>query len=162
MTKPSHLVSSGTLVLVDMQPAGFPLSRVALPGVKREILQAIELGWPIVLVEFDLECCKNTDAEIMAILDESKYSAWRVVTKTVEDGSPAVIASCSENGFPQNLFRVAGVMTDVCVAATAIGLVRLVNNCQVEVIKDACATWSGRRYDWNTFPKDPRLALVDA
>jgi len=158
MTTPLPVVPDGILVVVDMQSQGFPLARSAMRGVKQEILRAIARGWHIVVVEYDLECAGRTDSDLLELL--SGYANWHIVKKAKEDGSSEVVAHCLLNGLSAQLFRVVGVMTDVCVAQTASGLVGRLSDCSLEVVKSACAC-AFSRYDWNEFPVHERISLVD-
>lgn len=158
MTTPLPAVPEGILVIVDMQSQGFPLARSAMRGVKQEVLRAIARGWYIVVVEYDLECAGETDSDLLALL--AGYARWQPVKKAKEDGSQEVVAHCLLAGIKPQLFRVVGVMTDVCVAATASGLVEHLSDCSVDVVKSACAC-AFSRYDWNDFPRHERISLVD-
>lgn len=160
MTMPSQAVpnETGALVIVDMQSQGFPLARSAMRGVKEEVRLAMQRGWHIIVVEFDLECAGETDSDLLEIM--AGYARRHTVKKAHEDGSREVVEYCVEHELPANLFRVVGVMTDVCVAQTAAGLVGRLSDCSVEVVKSACAC-AFSRYDWNSFPSHERLRLVD-
>lgn len=160
MTMPSQAVpvETGTLVIVDMQSQGFPLARSAMRGVKEEVRLAMQRDWHIIVVEFDLECAGETDSDLLEIM--AGYAKRHQVKKAHEDGSREVVEYCAEQGLPTNLFRVVGVMTDVCVAQTSFGLVGRLSDSSVEVVKSACAC-AFSRYDWNSFPSHERLRLVD-
>jgi len=159
MTMPSQLVPKiGALVIVDMQSQGFPLARSAMRGVKREVRLAMERGWHIIVVEYDLDCAGDTDSDLLELL--SDYAFKHKVKKAHENGSREVVEYCAKHGLPTKLFRVVGVMTDVCVAQTSYGLVGRLSDCTVEVVKSACAC-AFSRYDWNEFPSHERLRLVD-
>jgi nicotinamidase-related amidase len=158
MTTPLPVVPEGILVIVDMQSQGFPLARSAMRGVKQEVLRAIARGWHIVVVEYDLECAGQTDSDLLALL--AGYANWQTVKKAKEDGSQEVVAHCLLKELQPKLFRVVGVMTDVCVAQTACGLVGRLSDCSLEVVKSACAC-AFSRYDWNEFPVHERILLVD-
>jgi len=152
--------SERTMVVIDMQPQGFPNSRSVLRAVKQELLRAMRSNAPIVIVEYDLECAGRTDEELMNLLADSGYQRFRVAAKKSNDGSSEVIDTCSRNGFPADAFRVMGVMTDECVKATVTGLLGKMPHASIEVVTDACRTWSGDRYDWSIFASHPNLKLV--
>jgi nicotinamidase-related amidase len=158
MTMPLPVVPEGVLVIVDMQSQGFPLARSAMRGVKQEVVNAMARNWHIIVVEYDLECAGETDSDLLALL--SGYAKLHTVKKAKEDGSQELVEYCRLNGLATNLFRVVGVMTDVCVAQTASGLVGRSSATAVEVVKAACAC-AFSRYDWNTFPSHERILLVD-
>lgn len=158
MTMPLPVVPEGILVVVDMQSQGFPLARSAMRGVKQQVADAMARNWHIIVVEFDLECAGETDSDLLELL--SGYAKRHTVKKAKEDGSQELVEYCSLNGLATDLFRVVGVMTDVCVAQTASGLVGRLSGASVEVVKSACAC-AFSRYDWNTFPSHERISLVD-
>lgn len=159
MTMPSPMVpAEGILVIVDMQSQGFPLARSAMRGVKREALDAMARGWHIIVVEYDLECAGATDADLLELL--TGYAKQHLVKKAKEDGSQELVDYCREHRLPMELLRVVGVTTDDCVAKTTAGLVGLLSDCTVEVVKSACSC-AFSRYDWNTFPKSDRIRPVD-
>ena len=159
MTMPLPVVpTAGILVIVDMQSQGFPLARSAMRGVKQEVANAMARNWHIIVVEYDLECAGETDSDLLALL--SGYAKLHTVKKAKEDGSQELVEYCRLNGLATNLFRVVGVMTDVCVAQTTSGLVGRLSDASLEVVKSACAC-AFSRYDWNTFPSHQRILLVD-
>ncbi len=158
MTMPLPVVPEGILVIVDMQSQGFPLARFAMRGVKQEVTDAMARGWHIIVVEYDLECAGETDGDLLALL--SGYAKKHTVKKAKEDGSQEVVDYCRNHALPINLFRVVGVMTDVCVAQTSSGLVGRLSEASVEVVKSACAC-AFSRYNWNSFPSHPRILAVD-
>ncbi len=158
MTMPLPVVPEGILVVVDMQSQGFPLARSAMRGVKQQVIDAMARGWHIIVVEYDLECAGETDSDLLALM--TGYAKRHTVKKAKEDGSQELVEYCSRNGLATDLFRVVGVMTDVCVAQTASGLVGRLSDAAVEVVKSACAC-AFSRYDWNTFPAHERISLVD-
>lgn len=153
------ITSKGTLLIIDMQPAGFPLARVVIRQVLREVERAVRLGWSIRVVEFDLECAGYTDPKIMAMLGDGRYERWLPVRKEAEDGSREVVQSLSEDD-PQELFRVVGVTTDDCITKTVHGLLERLPRCTVEVVTDACCNWEGDRFDWSTFSSSTRVRLI--
>lgn len=161
MIMPSKVVPDkqiGALVIIDMQSQGFPLARSAMRGVKQEVRLAMERGWHIIVVEYDLDCAGETDGDLLEILNG--YAHVHRVKKAHEDGSREVVDYCAEHSVPTKVFRVVGVMTDVCVAKTTSGLVGRLSDCSIEVIKSACAC-AFSRYDWNSFPSHERIRLVD-
>lgn len=152
------IVRKGTLLIIDMQPDGFPLARVVIQPVLREVARAMRLGWSIRVVEYDLECAGKTDDRIIATLTGSRYEGWLPVRKQSEDGSSEVIQSLTA-GDSAELFRVVGVTTDDCIAKTVRGLLGKLPHCIVEVVMDACRNWQADSFDWSTFPSSPRVRL---
>lgn len=150
------------LVIIDMQPAGFPLALGVTRQVMREIRKAVELGWLIVVVEYVTadDCAGPTDTRITTLLDESG-ARWIRVKKKSEDGSTEIVealAGLLTGAYPR--FRVVGVTTDDCVTKTVHGLIRLLPSCVVDVVTDACSNWEGRRYNWAAFSTSSRVNLL--
>lgn len=165
---PSSLLKSNlqetlrVLVVIDMQPDGFPLARSVLRQVRQAIANAMASSWLVLIVEFDIECAGPTDPAIMSTL--AGYPYWRLVKKKAEDGSLEVIEAATEAGMstacPVPVFRLAGVTTDDCISKTAHGLARRLPDCLVEVITDACCNWQGARFDWKQFSRAANIALI--
>jgi hypothetical protein len=149
------------LLIIDMQPAGFPLSRVVTRQVLRETALALSLGWKIGVVEFDLECAGPTDERIVTLLEASGVP-WLKIMKAAEDGSVEIIETLTQERLDLSKvrFRVVGVTTDDCVTKTVHGLVDKLHDCVVEVVTDACTCWN-IRYDWATFTQSPRVELIN-
>ncbi len=139
--------SPGTLIVIDMQP-GFPLSCSVRRDVEAEILKAIEGGWAIVIVEFETEAAGDTHASLLKLLDG--YLHHKLVKKTREDGSDVVLEALRRLAYPTQLLRVCGVMTDICVQQTTVGLAMALPATRIEVVKSACTT-AIQPYDWSTF-----------
>ena len=158
MTMPLPVVPKGILVVIDMQSQGFPLARSAMRGVKQEVKNAMARYWQIIVVEFDLDIAGGTDSDLLELF--AGYAKWKQVKKAHEDGSQEVVYYCRLNGLDTNLFRIVGVTTDDCVAKTTSGLVGRLSDCNIEVVKSACAC-AFSRYDWATFPAHQRILLVD-
>lgn len=148
-----------TLVVIDMQPDGFPLALSVRRQVAREVRQAVRLGRPVLIVEYDLECAGKTDDIVMDVLLECDYKHYERQRKSANDGSREVLSACARRGFGTSRFRLCGVMTDECVKATAAGLISLHAHCLIDVVADACITWSGHRYDWSTFSDSARVTV---
>lgn len=150
--------ASRTLVVVDMQPRGFPLANVVLRPVRQVMAHAIANNWPVLVVEFDLECAGPTDSCLLEML--ASYRNWQLVKKEAEDGSLECIRAAEGRGFGKECFAVVGVTTDDCISKTVHGLVEHLSNCRVGVVTGACTNWEGHRFDWSTFSKSQRIVLV--
>lgn len=157
-TRTATLVKSipGTLIVVDMQP-GFPLSCSVRRAVEAEILRAIACGWAVVIVEFDTEAAGDTHASLVSLLDG--YLHHTLVKKTREDGSDVVLEALQSQAYPTQLLRICGVMTDICVQQTAVGLAMALPTARIEVVKSACTT-AIQPYDWSTFKSPNGLVPV--
>lgn len=156
-----NISKSHILVVIDMQPAGFPLALAVVRQVLREIKLAIERGWTIMIVEYDLECAGPTDSRITALLAESGYQTWLPVKKKAEDGSAEILAALPPCATDEPLvFRVVGVTTDDCIAKSVFGLVKRLPTCVVELITDACYNWQGNRFDWSLFAGFSNIKLL--
>ena len=66
------------------------------------------------------------------------YSKAFHVSKTEWDGSSESLTALTNNKIESSRFRVCGVYTDCCVAATAQGLVDKHSTSKVEVLTSAC------------------------
>lgn len=146
----------GTLVVIDMQP-GFPLSCSVRREVEAEILKAIACGWAVVIVEFDTEAAGDTHASLVKLLDGCVHHT--LVKKTREDGSDVVLKELQTLQYPTQLLRICGVMIDICVQQTAVGLAVALPAARIEVVKSACTT-AIQPYDWSTFKRPNGLVLV--
>lgn len=149
-----------TLVVIDMQPSGFPYASFVRNEVAREIRRAIEDGLAVIIIEYDLDCAGTTDPRLIEIVTATGYKNWCTVKKSQKDGSAEVIQACLKEGYSSDNFRVVGVVTDECVKETVEGLLSRLPECHVEVMADAVTTWSGPRYDWSTFVSSPRLLVT--
>lgn len=157
-TRTPTLVTSipGTLIVIDMQP-GFPLSCSVRRDVEAEILKAIACGWAVVIVEFDTEAAGDTHESLVKLLDG--YVHHKLVKKTREDGSDVVLEALQGLAYPTQLLRICGVMTDICVQQTAVGLAVALPTARIEIVKSACTT-AIQPYDWSTFKRPNGIVLV--
>lgn len=144
------------LVLVDMQ-AGFraSLSERTVGAVENEILRALSLKLPIVILEY--KKYPATHERLLAHL-EGKYDRYAITTKLDDDGSEELIETCLEHGFPGGHFRVCGVNTHACVERTVVGLAEKLDESRVDVVKAACNDEDGNR--WAKFPRLANVHLV--
>src|SRR2546428_523598 len=103
-TRKSPATGEYTLVVVDMQP-GFSssLDPATLAAVEREILAAMRLRNPIVLLEY--RSYDETNKVLTAHLT-GRYDLFATKTKGTDDGSKEVLQACKEKGFTTQLFRV--------------------------------------------------------
>ena len=148
-----------TLVVVDMQTefdaANWP---EVVVGVTREILEAKRKNWPILILEYrPVENIGYTHFALTKLL--KGYSLKARIGKDDDDGSLEVIRAVRRRGFYNKKFRVCGVNTDCCVAATVMGLINRTESV-VEVVKDACESEHQPEFDWRHFFKHPRIKLV--
>lgn len=151
--------SDATLVVVDMQPECFLYARWVIQPVLAQMHEAARLGHGIILVRYEIADVNTEIApEIMRAYEQCARRA--PATKTKRDGSEEVLAVCTLANLSKNLFRVCGVTTDECITQTAHGLARLCPTARVEVIKSACESWQGKRYDWSGFAQLPNVVPV--
>jgi nicotinamidase-related amidase len=131
-----------TLVVVDMQPNFTAANgKRVRENCLREILQAIKDNAPIVFLEW--ESYPGTLPDLMHPITENYlYKNYYVKTKVTDDGSFQVENVVREHSLPKN-FKVCGVNTDCCVAATVRGLTARFSMATIDVIADACDS------DWN-------------
>ncbi len=142
--------SQYTLVVIDMQQ-GFPAARDAVlqQNVYQEICAAKASGCAIVFLEFvSVYPDYGTTFRMLAELVNG-YARSTVVTKSDDDGSKQVIEACHQGSYTMKKFRLVGVNIDMCVLATAKGLVAELPQGRVVVVKEACnsmlspAPWRG-------------------
>lgn len=141
------------LVVMDMEP-GFAASQDAITQwfVEQQILRAIELGLPVVVVEYDAFEMGSTYAHLMRHLEG--YGRCVVVDRSPprrdqpaflrDNAAEQVIAACERRGFSTRAFRVCGVNSDACITATIRGLADAIDTCHITVVQDACNSDNGR------------------
>jgi len=126
-----------TLVVVDMQ-AKFPASldtRVQ-NNCKRAIRNAIKNKAAIIFLEY-----VDYGPTLPCLTDLVKgYSNVHHATKSDWDGSPHSNVLIKKHGLPNNKFKVCGVYTECCVAATVIGLSRTYNDSKINLLSKACGS----------------------
>ena len=145
-----------TLVVVDMQPefeAAFHPNVVI--GVTQEIINAKNVGAPIILVEY--RDGGQTFDGFFKLLKNYKNKA--LVRKNRDDGSREVIQAIKRRKFNPYHLRVCGVNSDACVWSTVEGLLGKLNRSRIEVVKQACFT-EDRTFDWRQFLRHKNLRLV--
>lgn len=126
------------LVLIDVQQAfldKLPRKRVKrlLQRLRWLLRVAVRLGVPVVATAEEI----GANGSLVPGLEKSLPPGARVHDKLVFDlaADPAILAAVRESG--RGTAVLAGLETDVCVAHSAIGLLRA--GFQVVVVGDACA-----------------------
>lgn len=121
-----------TLVVVDMQP-GFNSAhgKRVRQNCLREIRKAVEDDAYIIFLEFS--GYESTHPELM----ENLHKRVAVLEKSDDDGSKEVEKEIRRNKLPTH-FKVCGINTDCCVAATVRGLTARFPMSRIEVVADAC------------------------
>lgn len=149
-----------TLVIVDMQPPFLARCKDSqlIPSVVAQVKLAIARNWAIVLVEVKPQTYGPTVRPILSLL-EGKYQRFVRVIKEGDDGSAEALTACATYGYPQDRFRVVGVLINACIASTAWGLVGRNKTCLVRVIKEACGTTQQTAKAWASFKQGPRLVV---
>lgn len=137
-----------TLVVIDMQPLGFPYARWLIGPVLQQIQRAKALGHGIVLVRYLSSLAGPIAPELINAV--AGYDRSRPATKKLPDGSQEILAACATE-LSTGRFRLCGVTTDECVTKTAHGLARSCPQSRIEVVKAACDCWQGKRFDWSKF-----------
>lgn len=140
-----------TLLIIDMQsqyPAA--MKPETINEVVKEVVKAKENGCGIIVVEFRDEPqyrtksspYKPTHSEIMANI--GPYERAHVVEKYETDGSffirQFLLNEKAAWDFNIDNFRVCGVNTDVCVAATVNGLAEDFMDSKFFIVEKACNT----------------------
>lgn len=124
-----------TLVVVDMQEK-FVAARneKTQKACKTAIRKAIKHKSPIVFLEF-----VNYGPTLPSLTKLTRnYPKVFHVSKSEWDGSRESLKILTDNKITSSKFKVCGVYTDCCVAATAMGLVDKSSSAKIEVIGNAC------------------------
>ena len=138
-----------TLLIVDMQPYFDAANHKAtISNIVEEIEKAKKQRIGIVILEFS--GYGPTHAKIKKAL--VRYSRVAVYQKCDDDGSVEARRAAKKRGFDPDHWRVCGVNTDCCVAATVTGL--LSKGCKVDVVCRACNSDAGKAYSWDAFKYD--------
>ncbi len=121
-----------TLVVVDMQP-GFNSAhgKRVRANCLREVRKAVALNAHIIFLEF--AGYEATHPE----LTDKLHARAVVLEKHDDDGSKEVEQEVRLNKRPST-FKVCGINTDCCVAATVRGLTARFPMSTIEVVADAC------------------------
>jgi hypothetical protein len=148
-----------TLAVIDMQPEGFPYAQWIIGPVVAEILSAKKRGDAIALIRYNLVIA---GAIAPAVLNATYgYDRLLRVDKSRVDGSAELLAACeTPPAHPTQVFRLCGVCTDECVIETAHGLATRLPQARIEVVKAACESWQGKRFDWSKFARLPNVIPV--
>lgn len=151
---------NGTLVIIDMQEPFIThcKDQQFIAAVVAQVKLAIARGWAIVLIEVKPWAYGPTIKPIMSLL-EGRYERFKVREKEGDDGSLQTLEACRLANYPDQFFRISGVLIGACVKSTAWGLVTRKQDCLVRVIKEACATNGDTEASWLAFPVGPRLVV---
>lgn len=164
--------SDAVLLVLDMQ-TGFPAAcdAITIWFVKQEILRAIQLDMPIVILEYDVDDLGATHKEIMDLVAD--YPRAIVIGRAPrrrgqaeherDNGADEVVEACLGHGFLTEGFRVCGVNSDACVVRTVVGLSSLAPSCRITVVQDACNSTNGRNTHvfQDVFPRMPNVSVVE-
>jgi len=152
---PSAEESRRTLVVIDMQPAGFPAAGWIRREVIKEIEDAIARQDGVVFVRYAIPYAGEIDSSVLEIA--AGYERATQVDKLHENGSVEVIEGCRQ--LPVATLRLCGVTTDDCVTKTAHGLATLLPASRIEVVQSACSC-SISNFDWTNFSQAPNVFVV--
>jgi len=146
------------LVVIDLQ-IKFAASTLVLEAAKKEILRAIALKMPIVILQCDTDYFGETHSCLTDLLKD--YDTLRHIVLTKQDvgqlagatnGGPQVKEAIDLLGFPTDCFRLCGVNTEICVFFTALELSRLYPFSRIELVQDACASqYCEKEREWVSF-----------
>jgi hypothetical protein len=145
------------LIIMHMQEE-YPAVRFEplVAAVEWELVRAIARGDEIVIAE-----CSGWGATLPRLMRHLKgitpYQRFEKAIHLGMDASAAVIEVCGNKGFDQSRFRVCGILTFHCVAATVQGLARMVRGCAIEVVDEATVD---KVIGWGMFPEVPNTVLV--
>jgi len=124
-----------TLIVVDMQHEFFAARNPKTQeACKKAIKNAIKSKAPIVFLEY---VDHGPTLPNLSKLTRNYSKAFHV-SKTEWDGSAESLQVLTANKIERSKFKVCGVYTDCCVAATARGLVDRRPGSKVEVLSPAC------------------------
>lgn len=128
-----------TLVVVDMQP----LFRASLradvqQAVTREVAAAVELGFPVIVLECYPQVNGRTTAPLLAALADYDSLKQIVLEKKSSSGGRQVFEACRLFDWPED-FRVCGVNTTDCVFETISDLAIYLRQATFTLVQAACA-----------------------
>ena len=153
-----------TLVVVDVQP-GFLNTRqeAFLQSTEGLVFAARARGWPIIFLEY-VGRFGPTYTRLLKVVEGYEHRSKRV-TKDRWSGAREVAKTCASYGFGRQIFRVCGVYTDQCVAATVSELALDFPASLVEVVPAACRSfvqaYKGADNDfWDSFPLEENIRLI--
>lgn len=127
------------LLIIDMQTKFLEYGNDScIPGVKREIEQAIKDDANIIFVEYIDE--GDTIPELTDLVKHFTPTRVHKVVKPYNDGSKNILQLIQQLNLPSQHFKVVGVNTDCCVLQTVSGLKGKIPKIKMEVIADACAS----------------------
>lgn len=129
-----------TLIVVDMQYEFFAArNEKTQAACKKAIAKAIKSKSPIVFLEYE-----DHGPTLPSLTKLTRnYSKAFHVSKSEWDGSSESLSTLVDNKITSSKFRICGVYTDCCVAATAIGLADK-SPSKIEVLQKAC--WATDEY----------------
>jgi len=148
---------SSTLVVVDMQEHfKSACNPDVIIGVTQEIILAKQKNTPIILLEY--AGCGKSHEGFSSLLRNYPWKAR--VKKGDDDGSQEIVRAIRRRGFNDSALRLCGVNADCCVCATVTGLLKRLEDTQIEVVKEACGWECTARFDWRHYVRHPNLKLV--
>jgi hypothetical protein len=125
------------LCIIDMQYHFYAArSTRTARAVCREVRQAKENGWPILLVEYRMWNPKPTRPMILKEIGD--YPKYHHVMKAGVDGSTEILAAMSLWDVKATRLRVCGVETNVCIRETIKALRYKRPEMEIELVADAC------------------------
>lgn len=148
-----------TLVVIDMQPNFKSACDIdTVIAVSNEIVSAKKNNFPVLFVEYKHKDCKKIHKGLIDLVGD--YDKKFVVKKQRDDGSLEVIKAINMKNFPIKNLRVCGVNSDCCVWATVKGLLKSLDETQIEIVKKACNTDIDRNFSWRKYFRHKNLRLV--
>lgn len=146
-----------TLVIVDMQPDGFPSADddVTVANVIKEIDRAKKRRAGIIVCDY--KTYGPTDKRIIeAIGDYLRYAhCW----KNKDDGSKEIYKKALAEDFDTSSWRICGVNIAYCINRTVKGLRTIVPYANIQVKKDACNCLMHEDRSWQAFTRCNGLAV---
>lgn len=131
-----------TLCVIDMQDY-FSASqgKSVRQACVREIKKAMKSNATIVFVEF--ENYGPTTALLTNLVKKAKYRKVHTVKKTVNGGGDVIAEYLRRKHLTRANLHVCGVNTNYCVLATVQGMTTHLQNANLNVVADACASSGG-------------------
>ena len=132
------------LTIIDMQPTFFTSNyQPVKDAVEDLILKAIDDGAYIIIAHF-MKYGKTHNNLLNLVRN---YKDRSLVYANKNDKSDAIMTKILKKQIRTSFIKVCGVNTDACVQATVTGLSKTLPDFQIEIIKNACNSYS--QYDHN-------------
>ena len=152
-----------TLIVIDCQDYFLKngIGDIVLPGVKKQIKDAIRRNDHIVFVEFvdnaksyyDKKSNRDdpTNYELLELV--KGYNKVHFVYKNISDGGNRIVKVLRNKKLPRSNIKICGVYTEFCVKETAMTMAKILKKTSLYIIKSATTSYFS--------PKNKNDALKD-